>query len=563
MRTAALCIGALVVSSTFGSAQIEASETDGRKSFGKTQFDEVIHVLRSRHLKPGLKRPRVWAAAANGVLSATGARIEVVDAAWLGQNAKDRVRFSGEFTTLRCGDDDLGGVALHSIPAAATWREQEKKLALESDETSGEPLVDVLLGWKAKFDRSAFDCTVAHAQTLFGKDSATERGRAAREKMWRAAATYLLRTIDPHSRLTTPRAWATVNEAVSRVVDLGLTFKWRRGLAVVHEILAHASDNARLVHVGDVLDRVDGKIVRGILQSTLIGMLQRPAGSSIGLTFRRPGVAAPIDVQLKYVDTREKDVELLPVQGLPGAIRVRLRKFAAASGRQVREELEFLPLDHLPTGFLLDLRGNRGGIIPEAVTLVEVFRRGGLIGRVRTRDAAVAIQLSRRHRRIFRAPMVMLVDGRCASACEFVAGSLQDGGRALIVGVRTFGKATLQEYMSLKTSDSRLMITVAMFSTPDGRPIQARGVTPDIKLGQNRKKTAKARGEAAMSFHLKPLDRQVKRRPHPLLNEVRSCWTTANATLGKVGDGRLRSAVLALRCLMVAHSRARGLPVAD
>ncbi len=545
MRALVAVLGVLMVTSALWAGVAYAADAPASDSFGKVQFDEVVQVLKAHHLRPGLDRPRVWAAAANGVLSVAAGKVELLDADWRLQVAAKRARFAGKTAPLRCGEKALPGVVLHSRPAAATWREQEKELA--KGEGSGEALVDALVGWQTPFDRTGFDCVVAHAGTLVIKAGKTAK---TQQRLWRGAATYLLRAIDPHSRLTTPRAWALVNEDVSRVVDLGLTFRWRKDRAVVHEVLAHASANARQVRVGDVLVQIDGKAVRGQAQAQIVGLLQRPVGSSIRLAFRRPGVEAPLEVTLKYVDTREKDVEVEPIVGLPGALRVRVRKFAAASGRQVRAELESPPYEEALSGVLLDLRGNRGGIIPEAVTLVELFRRGGLIGRVRTRDATVAIALSRKRRKVLQMPVVMLVDGACASACEFVAASLQDSGRALIVGRHTFGKATLQEYMSLKTSKSRIMITIAMFSTPNGLPIQAHGVPPDLEWSSTGKSPHKRRGEAALSFHLLPPETQRERRPRTDLGALRSCWTAATANMSEAGDTQLTKAVAALRCLM-------------
>ncbi len=518
-------------------------------TFSKAGFDEVVQVLRKHHLQPALRRPHVWAAAANGALAATGARAEVLDAAWRSRVSDGRRRFAGTVEPLICGETKRTDVLVHSVPAMKTWKQQEADTAKAG--TTGEPLVDALRGWRAPFGRSGFECVVGRALRLLHSRHPDKEPRAnATGRMWQNAATYLLRAIDPHSRLTTPRAWALVNEPTSKVVDLGLTFTWRGGRAEVHEILPHASPQARKVLPGDVLDAVDGTVIRGRKQGVIIGMLQRPAGASVELAFRRAGLAQLVVVQLKYVDTRVKDVQSQEIAGLDNAVMVRIRKFAAASGRQVQalllERLAEGPLQ----GVLLDLRGNHGGIIPEAVTLLELFRRGGLIGRVRTRDATAAIAFSRRRRQVLKMPVVMLVDGGCASACEFVAASLQASHRALIVGTQTFGKATLQEYMPLKSVRARVMITVAMFSTPGGLPIQARGIRPDLLLAPL---SAKARGEAAMPFHLEPASDRSRDKEHPLLGSVTSCWRAAMAQGSATKDVRLGKGVEALRCLMAVQ----------
>ena len=527
-----------------GGAALAATPAE---DFGQTQFDEIIEILQKQHLRPGLDQPRVWAAAANGALTTAKTGTEVLDEKWRQEAGRSRKRFSGTTEALPCGEGEVGGVVLHHIPPPETWRDQEKTLAAAAQGTAGEPLVDALRGWKTAFERRHFDCAMFRAQAALSGPA--DAAQPQRSKVWRGAVTYLLRAIDPHSRLTTPRAWRAVNDAITQVVDLGLTFAWRRGEAVVKEVSPTASEQARLVRSGDVLRAIDGRAMRGEKQATLVGLLRRPAGASVRLSFARVGQPAPVQVTLRYLDRRVKDVQVEPLLGLPGAVRVRVRRVAAASGRQVRAALEEPAVAGALAGVLLDLRDNHGGIIPEALTLVEVFRRGGLMGRVSTRDATAAIALSRRKRTLVRAPLVVLVDGGCASACEFTTASLRDGGRALVVGGPTFGKATLQEYTSLQSSRARLMITMAMFASPNGLPIQATGIAPDLVFARPTK-GGKQRGEAALPFHLTPAPTNRKHTPLPELAALRSCWQRAVATLKPGQDPWLDQAREALRCLM-------------
>lgn len=516
-------------------------------NFGPAQFAEVVDILSRQHLEPGLKRPRAWAAAANGALTAARTGREVLDGAWRAKIVSQRKRFGGATAPLQCDGKPVPGIVLHDVPPGATWRAQDKALAGSAPGVTGEPLVDALGGWQAPFDRAHFRC-VADMATAALRGSPAEKA-AAQDKVWRNAATYLLRAIDPHSRLTTPKAWAKVNEAITTVVDLGLTFRWRAGDTVVSAIAETASEQARLVHVGDILRAVDGQTIKGKRQAAVVGLLRRPVGTRVRLTFSRTDQAEPLEVTLQYQNKRERDVEAAELADLPGTLWVRVRKFAAASGKQVRALLEDPPVSGPLRGVLLDLRGNRGGIIPEAVLLVEVLRRGGLIGRVRTRDATAAVQLSRRRRRIITVPVVLLVDRGCASACEFVTASLRDRQRALVVGAPTFGKATMQEYMSMKTSSARLMITIAMFASPDDLPIQAQGVAPDLNF-ETPKKRGRALGEAAMPFHLMPLPGKRKRAPLPAMAEIRACWQNQGGAAGRGADPWLGQATVALKCLL-------------
>lgn len=228
-------------------------------------------------------------------------------------------------------------------------------------------------------------------------------------------------------------------------------------------------------------DEADREIGRGELERAAIeGMLRAlddpwasystppatvpPAKGSTGFgEFRGPGLASPVTM------------DMLP-SGVP---RVRVTSFSRGVGRQVREALAQLPAPS-SRGVVLDLRGDPGGLLDEAVETASAFLDGGPV-----------VSFSRRGSppQVFNAvgdgdtviPLVVLVDGATASAAEVVAGALQDRGRAVVVGSRTFGKGSVQEPLRL-SDGSAVEVTVARYRTPAGRSLDGAGLEPDIEV---------------------------------------------------------------------------------
>ena len=132
------------------------------------------------------------------------------------------------------------------------------------------------------------------------------------------------------------------------------------------------------------------------------------------------------------------------------------------------------------SGLVLDLRNNPGGVLNGAVEVTDLFLREGVIVSTRGRTADADYTFSATARDVLEgAPMVVLVNRGSASASEIVAGALQDHGRALILGTKTFGKGSVQTILPMNNG-AALKLTTARYYTPNGRSIQATGIEPDI-----------------------------------------------------------------------------------
>lgn len=172
-----------------------------------------------------------------------------------------------------------------------------------------------------------------------------------------------------------------------------------------------------------------------------------------------------------------------------GAVMIEVDSFTRGSGAKVRDAVRDAPSD---AGVLLDLRGNSGGLVTEAVTAASAFLDGGLVATydVHGEQRALYAQPGGDTDR----PLVVLVDGGTMSAAELLTGALQDRGRAVTVGSRTFGKGSVQMPSKLP-GGSVAELTVGHYRTPAGRSVDEHGITPDLAVGSK----AEQRAETVLS----------------------------------------------------------------
>ncbi|MEU2272899.1 S41 family peptidase [Streptomyces olindensis] len=270
----------------------------------------------------------------------------------------------------------------------------------------------------------------------------------------------------------------------------------RDGRVAVTKVRAGSPAAAAGIRPGDVLRSVDGRKTDGRPVTEVVSLLRgdatdAPAGTTVRLGLER-GTRAWTET-LRRAQLSTDSVTVRQVAGPVTVIRV--DTFTKGSGDQVRDALGQAPPG---TGVVLDLRGNSGGLVTEAVTAASAFLDGGLVatygvdGEQRALHAEPGGDTTR--------PLVALVDGGTMSAAELLTGALQDRGRALVVGSRTFGKGSVQ--MPSRLPDGSVAeLTVGHYRTPSGRGVDGRGITPDLEADEGALQRAEAvlRGLASPS----------------------------------------------------------------
>jgi carboxyl-terminal processing protease len=290
----------------------------------------------------------------------------------------------------------------------------------------------------------------------------------------------MVETLDPHSSLLVPEEFE-IFEADTRgqFGGVGLEVGIRKGkIIVITPIEGSPADKAG-IEPGDQLIAIDNISTRDMNIEEAVKLMRGVPGTEVKTTFDRPGVDTPVNVVLKraIIEVKSVRAELIA----PGFPWLQVRVFQDGTTGEIKSAIKRLtPKGSGLKGVLLDLRRNPGGVLQEAVKLSDLFIASGTILSTRGRnDKTLEVFQAKRRGTVDDVPVVVLIDGTSASAAEIVAGALQDHGRALLVGGRSFGKGSVQSLIDVGDGFG-LKITIARYFTPNGRSIQAEGIVPDV-----------------------------------------------------------------------------------
>ena len=229
------------------------------------------------------------------------------------------------------------------------------------------------------------------------------------------------------------------------------------------------------LRAGDELTSVAGVAVQGSSVSAVAGRLRGPSGSTVTLGVRRATGTLSVTITRSQVVADDVVVDRLK----HSVLMIRVVSFSRGVGREVRAALAADPAAHAG-GVVLDLRDDPGGLVDEAVAVAGAFLDGGPVvsyvqrgSGTHTLDALGVGDTA--------TPLVVLVDGNTASAAEIVTGALQDRGRAVVIGSKTFGKGSVQEPTTL-SDGSAIEFTVGRYLTPSGRALDGVGIDPDVAI---------------------------------------------------------------------------------
>ncbi len=223
---------------------------------------------------------------------------------------------------------------------------------------------------------------------------------------------------------------------------------------------------------GDVILEVDGKSTVGKSTSDVSAILKGQPGTSVTILIEREGVETPFEKELMRENVK---IDNIPYYGMieDGIGYIKLVGFTQKAGKEVKDAFLELKNNNQLKGLVIDLRGNGGGLLQEAVNITNIFvDKGNTVvstkGKLSSKNHTYRTTLNPVDKEI---PVVILVDNSSASASEIVAGAIQDIDRGVIVGQRTYGKGLVQNVLPLAYND-QVKITVAKYYIPSGRCIQ-------------------------------------------------------------------------------------------
>ena len=290
-----------------------------------------------------------------------------------------------------------------------------------------------------------------------------------------------LSALDPHSAYTPPVEFKEQREAVKREYGgLGIEVTMEGGLVKVNHALINGPAYGAGIRDNDYITAVDGVSVRGKdLDDAVAGMR--------GLS------GEPVTVTVLSADKGARDIVVVRAQVQGRVVRQRVEQgmgyvaIETFNNNNLTKDLENA-LKALETemggklpGLVIDLRGNRGGLLDQSVSVSGLFLDGGEVLSARGRAASDNQRFNAEPGELFPGmPIVVLVNSGSASAAEILAGALQDRGRAVVIGRRTFGKGSVQSVIPLQRDRGALRMTTQKYYTPSGKSIQGRGVIPDL-----------------------------------------------------------------------------------
>ena len=287
----------------------------------------------------------------------------------------------------------------------------------------------------------------------------------------------MLQALDPHSSYMNEEIYKEIQVDTSGSFGgLGIEITTDKGfIKIISPIDDTPADKAG-IQAGDYITHLNGDSVVDMNLKEAIDLMRGEVGTSITLTIIR-GTEDPFDVELIRDTIKMASVKHRVLNNV-AVLRVSTFNEQTTSGLQDSiQKLE--ESENPPIGYVLDLRNNPGGLLAESVSVSDLFLEQGEIVSIRGREKNdVQVYSAKKGDLINQKPLVVLINEGSASASEIVAGALQDHNRAVIMGMKSFGKGSVQTIVPIDSGAIRL--TIAKYYTPSGDSIQAVGIEPDV-----------------------------------------------------------------------------------
>lgn len=289
----------------------------------------------------------------------------------------------------------------------------------------------------------------------------------------------LLPELDAHSSYLDKKAYKELKIQTSgEFGGLGIVIGMRNGVLTVISPIDDTPAYKAGLKAGDIILKINDKATIDMSLDEAVNLMRGKPGTKVTLTIVRKN-QKPFTVTITRGIIKIKSVKAKNLENFPKIKYIRISSFDKNVVNNLKKILKNLKKEN-KKGIIIDLRNNPGGLLSQAIGVLDLFIYKGVLvsqkGRIKSENKTYYATRRGTYKNI---PIVVLVNGGSASASEIVSGGLQDHKRAVIVGEKTFGKGSVQAILPINKNEA-IRLTVAKYYLPSGRTIQAKGVTPDI-----------------------------------------------------------------------------------
>lgn len=302
------------------------------------------------------------------------------------------------------------------------------------------------------------------------------KGKIKTEEDAKVAIDSMLESLDdPYSRFLTKREFAEQNSSItSKISGIGVNIVNDSGKTKIINVIENTPAQFADLKSGDIIISVDGVKVSGLSLAQVSSLVKGPVNTFVSMDILRGN-----EVIKKKIIRKEISIKTVKSSVDKNIGYIQLTSFISAA--TPNEFLEALENTHDTKGLIIDLRGNTGGLLPNAVFISNLFINKGKIVSIVGRNGYHYDIMAQDTNVNIDKPVILLVDGASASASEIFSGAMKDYHRAKLVGTKTYGKGMVQKIIPMP-NETGLNLTVAKYLTPKGSDINKLGINPDIEM---------------------------------------------------------------------------------
>ncbi len=331
--------------------------------------------------------------------------------------------------------------------------------------------------WKA-IAREYYDTTMNHQD--WSRWKAHYNGKIKTEDDAKVAIDTMVASLnEPYTRYLNQKEYSDLMTSItSKIYGIGVNIHSISGNIEIFNVIQSTPADLAGLKQGDIITNVDGKDTKGLSISEVANLVRGPENSIVEITVLRDG--KKVLKKIKRKEIKIKNVKSSIIDNHIGYIQI----ISFMGGTTPNEFLEALENTKKTDSLILDLRGNTGGLLNNAVFIANLFINQGEIVEIIYRNGYKKSIVANPEQQYLSKPIVVLVNGASASASEILSGALKDYKKATIVGKKTFGKGLVQKVVPLPNRTG-LNVTIARYLTPNGTDINKLGIKPDIEVGNN------------------------------------------------------------------------------